>query len=123
MLYLRAGDLVYEQGTTQDHCGFASGMGIYYIAREALQKDSTKFIRFSCCGKGIHKWCDEEIKVSSLSQEQKRSCPLCLPPSGFLRHGQSNGMDKHSSAVAAVAAVAAVTLAPTSELLRCTTRI
>ena len=33
MLYLRAGDLVYEQGTTQDHCGFASGMGIYYIAR------------------------------------------------------------------------------------------
>ena len=35
MLYLRAGDLVYEQGTTQDHCGFASGMGIYYIARGA----------------------------------------------------------------------------------------
>ena len=39
--------------------------------------DSNKFIRYTCCGKGIHKWCDEGIDASSLSYEQKNSCPLC----------------------------------------------
>jgi len=47
------------------------------VCIEPLQKDPKKFVRFTCCGKGIHKWCSEGIKVSSLSQEQKRSCPLC----------------------------------------------
>ena len=47
------------------------------VCIEPLQKDPTKFMRFTCCGKGIHKWCNEEIKVSSLSQEQKDCCPLC----------------------------------------------
>jgi len=47
------------------------------VCIEALQKDSNKFIRYTCCGKGIHKWCDEGIDASSLSDEQKRSCPLC----------------------------------------------
>ena len=47
------------------------------VCIEALQKNTTKFVRFACCGKGIHIWCDEGIKVSSLSDEQKRSCPLC----------------------------------------------
>ena len=48
------------------------------VCIEALQKDSHKFLRFSCCGKGIHQWCREGIKVSSLSgDEQKNSCPLC----------------------------------------------
>jgi len=47
------------------------------VCIEALQKDTTKFIRFSCCGKGIHFWCHEGILVSSLSFEQKTSCPLC----------------------------------------------
>merc|ERR1712127_900486 len=31
----------------------------------------------ACCGKGMHQWCFEGIKVSSLSHEQKNSCPLC----------------------------------------------
>lgn len=37
MVYLRAGDLVYEQGAKKDHAGQASAskMGIYYIARGA----------------------------------------------------------------------------------------
>ena len=35
MVYLRAGDLVYEQKTTSDHTGHKS-MGIYYIARGAV---------------------------------------------------------------------------------------
>ena len=47
------------------------------VCIEVLQKDPTKFIRFTCCGKGIHKWCSKGIKVSSLSQEQKDRCPLC----------------------------------------------
>ena len=47
------------------------------VCIEALQKNATKFLRFTCCGKGIHIWCDEGIKVSSLSDEQKNSCPLC----------------------------------------------
>ena len=47
------------------------------VCIEALQKDSAKFLRNICCGKGIHKWCAEGIKVSSLSFEQKTSCPLC----------------------------------------------
>jgi len=47
------------------------------VCIEALQKDTKKFNRYLCCGKGIHKWCSVGIKVSSLSQEQKRICPLC----------------------------------------------
>jgi len=55
------------------------------VCIEPLQKDVTKFVRFTCCGKGIHKWCFEGIHVSSLSDKQKRSCPLCrtkYPKSG-----------------------------------------
>jgi len=47
------------------------------VCIEALQKDTKKFVRNLCCGKGIHIWCNEGIKVSSLSLEQKTSCPLC----------------------------------------------
>ena len=47
------------------------------VCIEAVQKDSSKFLRMICCGKGMHKWCYEGIKVSSLSDEQKDSCPLC----------------------------------------------
>jgi len=47
------------------------------VCIEPLQKDSYKFVRYTCCGKGIHKWCHEGILVSSLSREQKNSCPLC----------------------------------------------
>jgi len=47
------------------------------VCIEPLQKDTTKFNRMICCGKGIHKWCYEGIRASSLSYEQKNSCPLC----------------------------------------------
>jgi len=47
------------------------------VCIEALQKDTTKFNRYTCCGKGIHQWCFEGIKVNSLSSAQKNSCPLC----------------------------------------------
>jgi TPR repeat protein len=44
---------------------------------DPLQWDNTKFNRMVCCGKGIHKWCYEEMIASSLSDEQKNSCSLC----------------------------------------------
>ena len=47
------------------------------VCIEALQKDAKKFSRYTCCGKGIHFWCSEGIDASSLSREQKSSCPLC----------------------------------------------
>ena len=47
------------------------------VCIEPLQKDSHKFIRYTCCGQGIHIWCDEKMKKSSLSVEQKNSCPMC----------------------------------------------
>ena len=47
------------------------------VCIEPLQKDPSKFVRYACCGKGIHKWCNEGIKVSTLSYEQKSCCPLC----------------------------------------------
>jgi len=47
------------------------------VCIEVLQKDTHKFLRNLCCGKGIHKWCSEGIQVSSLSHEQKNTCPLC----------------------------------------------
>jgi len=47
------------------------------VCIEPLQKDSVKFVRMACCGKGIHKWCYKGIQVSSLSQAQKDRCPLC----------------------------------------------
>ena len=47
------------------------------VCIEPLQKDSNKFLRYICCGKGIHKWCDAGIDASSLSDEQKIHCPLC----------------------------------------------
>jgi len=47
------------------------------VCIEPLQKSNSKFNRMICCGKGMHLWCYEEIKVSSLSHEQKNSCPLC----------------------------------------------
>ena len=47
------------------------------VCIEALQKNDTKFDRMICCGKGMHKWCFKGIHASSLSQEQKNTCPLC----------------------------------------------
>ena len=47
------------------------------VCMEPVQKDTNKFNRMTCCGKGMHKWCYKEIYASSLSHEQQNSCPLC----------------------------------------------
>ena len=62
------------------------------VCIDPLQKDPTKFLRYACCGKGIHIWCDEAIKVSSLSHEQKNSCPLCRTK--YLVNGSEEAVDQ-----------------------------
>jgi len=47
------------------------------VCIEPLQKDEKKFLRFTCCGMGIHFWCDEGFRASSLSDKQKNTCPFC----------------------------------------------
>ena len=48
------------------------------ICIEPLQKDTNKFVRMTCCGKGMHIWCYKGLnESSSLNQEQKNRCPLC----------------------------------------------
>jgi len=47
------------------------------VCIEAVPKGGLKCARMTCCGKGMHKWCSEGIFASSLSHEQKMSCPLC----------------------------------------------
>jgi hypothetical protein len=47
------------------------------VCLDSLQKNTHKFLRYTCCGKGIHIWCDEGLRVSSLSYKQKHQCPLC----------------------------------------------
>jgi hypothetical protein len=61
-------DLQQQQEEEEDACP---------VCIEPLQKDTMKFFRYSCCGKGIHLWCHTGIKVSSLSHAQKNTCPLC----------------------------------------------
>jgi len=76
-------EVVEEEGETKEIATEAADLpqqeeeDMCPVCIEALQKDTNKFVRYTCCGKGIHKWCDEGINASSLSREQKNSCPLC----------------------------------------------
>ena len=74
--------VVKEEGETKETATTVSQQqeeeeDVCPVCIESLQKDSSKFLRYTCCGKGIHMWCFEGIQVSSLSQEQKDHCPLC----------------------------------------------
>lgn len=50
------------------------------ICREPLPIDTTKFIRLTCCGKGLHDNCYESMRASRMTIEQKSMCPLCREP-------------------------------------------
>ena len=39
--------------------------------------DMNTFTRMTCCGKAIHRHCNDNFFGSSLSQEQKDKCPHC----------------------------------------------
>ena len=43
------------------------------ICLEELPKDTTKFVRMTCCGNGLHIHCNEDLN----SMEVGRNCPLC----------------------------------------------
>jgi len=44
---------------------------------DELQVDSGTFARLACCGKGMHKHCEEGINRSKMSQALKSRCPEC----------------------------------------------
>ena len=66
-----------KETTTADSQQHEKEEDVCPVCIEPLQKDPTKFVRYTCCSKGIHIWCREGMIVSSLSYEQKTSCPLC----------------------------------------------
>jgi TPR repeat protein len=43
------------------------------ICLEELPKDTSKFVRWTCCGQGMHKHCTADLK----SMKMSGSCPLC----------------------------------------------
>jgi TPR repeat protein len=47
------------------------------ICNESLPKLSSNLTRMTCCGKGTHKKCHDNIYKSSMSDEQKSRCIMC----------------------------------------------
>ena len=47
------------------------------ICLDDLQKYGSNFSIATCCGKGMHHKCRDELLVSSMSFEQKRHCVMC----------------------------------------------
>ena len=43
------------------------------ICLENLSKDPTKFVRFTCCGQGMHNYCANDLT----SMKMGGSCPMC----------------------------------------------
>ena len=51
---------------------------ICYICMEDLPQFSHEFVRMTCCGKGMHYKCRDQLQATeSLSQEQKNQCAMC----------------------------------------------
>ena len=51
------------------------------ICLEILPKDTTKFDRWACCGKGIHQHCFKDME----SMKMAGNCPLCRAPTTIFR--------------------------------------
>jgi len=47
------------------------------ICLDNLPKLASKFTRMTCCGKGLHQKCYDNIFKSSMSQKQKNQCIMC----------------------------------------------
>ena len=51
------------------------------ICYESLPKDHAKFLRMTCCGKGMHDKCAQQLtETKSLTWKQKLLCILCRQP-------------------------------------------
>ena len=47
------------------------------ICLDSLPRLASKFVRMTCCGKGLHKKCYDNIFKSSMSYKQKSQCIMC----------------------------------------------
>jgi TPR repeat protein len=47
------------------------------ICLDALKTDGSAYMRATCCGKGMHTKCREDMIASKMSQEQKGRCVMC----------------------------------------------
>ena len=51
------------------------------ICQDSLEKLASKFVRMTCCGKGMHKKCCDgllaRVNSSTMSDKLKNCCPLC----------------------------------------------
>ena len=47
------------------------------ICLDDLQVDISSFLRFPCCGKAIHKQCENDVSKSSMPWAQKNQCQHC----------------------------------------------
>ena len=47
------------------------------ICLDSLPRLASKFVRMTCCGKGLHKKCYDNIFKSSMSYKQKAQCIMC----------------------------------------------
>ena len=56
------------------------------ICIEALQKDTNKFVRMTCCGKGMHIWCYKGLNECSSLNEEQKIVVLCVVQNKFV-HG------------------------------------
>ena len=47
------------------------------ICLDSLPRLASKFVRMTCCGKGLHLKCYDNIFKSSMSHKQKNQCIMC----------------------------------------------
>ena len=47
------------------------------ICLDSLPQEPSKYVRATCCGKGMHKKCSEGVQASSMSYKQKNQCVMC----------------------------------------------
>ena len=47
------------------------------ICLDSLPQDPTKFAHASCCGKGMHIKCRDDMLKSSMTEKQKSQCVMC----------------------------------------------
>ena len=47
------------------------------ICLDALKTDGSAYMRATCCGKGMHIKCREDMIFSKMSKEQKERCVMC----------------------------------------------
>jgi TPR repeat protein len=50
------------------------------ICQDTLPKISSQFVRMTCCGKGMHNKCRDDIWASKMTNKLKNTCIMCRTP-------------------------------------------